>query len=119
MINYIFILCGIIFYLLLIVFCFLYLCYFAALCVLSFGAVKDDEDYMPFYEKAFLFFGLLISVFILFQIYPFVCENFYVLVNGLPDTIEVDGYTYQLEEYKPSETIERYGETYFLVTEQE
>ena len=117
MINEIFILCGIIFYLFLIVLCFLYLCFFTALCVLSFGADKDDEDYIPFYQKAFLFFGLLISVFFLFKIYPLVCENSYVLENGLPATIEVDGYTYQLEEDKPSETIERYGEIYVLVEE--
>lgn len=115
--NEIFLLCCIIFYLFLIVLCFLFLCSFAALCVLSFGADKDDEDYIPFSQKAFLFFCLLISVFFLVRIYPFICEYSYVLENGLPGTIEVDGYTYQLEEYKPSETIRKYGETYVLVEE--
>lgn len=117
--NEIFLLCGIIFYLFLIILCFLFLCSFAALCVLSFGADKDDEHYISFSQKVFLFFVLLIFVFFLVQIYPFVCEDSYVLKNGLPATIEVDGYTYQLEEDKPSETIRKYGETYVLVTEQE
>ncbi|MBP0958610.1 MAG: hypothetical protein J5992_00605 [Oscillospiraceae bacterium] len=78
---------------------------FAFWCVGVFFYIKEDD-----------FEILLISSILLPLFLHLFVEDIYCEINP-PKTIEENGYIYQLENFEVEQTIERYGETYFLVTE--
>ncbi|MBQ8727057.1 MAG: hypothetical protein IJY83_01020 [Oscillospiraceae bacterium] len=78
---------------------------FAFWCVGVFFYIKEDD-----------FDILLVASILLLLFLHLFFEDIYCEINP-PKTVEENGYIYQLEDYQPEQTIERYGETYVLVTE--
>lgn len=62
-----------------------------------------------------------LSLLIIATIFGLMAAAFHVILDELKKqretSIEVDGYTYKIEESKPPETIKVDGKTYVLVTE--
>lgn len=69
-----------------------------------------------FYFKKDNFVIILIASFLVVLSLLAFIEDSYFEINP-PKTIEENGYVYQLENFQPEQTIERYGETYVLVEE--
>ena len=64
-------------------------------------------------ESDFTIFALFIILFMLTVRLCIMGEE----MKNPPKVIEENGYVYQLDDYKPEQTIERYGKTYVLVEE--
>lgn len=84
---------------------------------ISFGKKPEHEDYLPFGEKIFIVSLVVLLGAVIVKLFIFGLENFDILKNGYPETIEKDGNTYVLQE--PPEQIVYYDKTYILVTEEE
>lgn len=61
--------------------------------------------------------AILLSIFATLIVLVLIIHDVFVLIKGIPENIEENGYTYQLKEFEPEQTIERYGRTYILVEE--
>ena len=74
-------------------------------------------EYKTSFFSITVFDAFCIPMFLTIIVALLIFLQFYIPTINPPKKIEENGHTYQLEEFEPEQTIERYGKTYVLVEE--